>query len=217
MRWGTVIADLQASTRLYFRPEYPFIHRSLLVTEQVHSSAHFPSLSHPALTFLPEAVSPLLHPSPMNYSWPSTYIPSSVSFISPCHHICSQLILGSTTPLNQKAGLHFTLSYLLPQISSFQSISQFLYIPSFNLCLHTQSLCICIFAVPILSSLTTCILLEPALSSFLPLIHWHSYVSFTLSSKPYSCWLLLPNMRSTLPTTSPCSHLSLFFFLFPFP
>lgn len=91
-------------------------------------------------------------------------------------------------------------------------ISQFLYVSSFNLCLHTQSLCIHIFAAPILSSPTTCILMEPSLSSFLPLIHWHSYVSFTLSSKPYSCWLLLPNTRSTLPTTSPCSHLSLFFF-----
>lgn len=55
--------------------------------------------------------------------------------------------------------------------------------------------------------------MEPSLRSFLPLIRWHSYVSFTLSSKPYSCWLLLPNTRSTLPTTSPCSHVSLFFFL----
>lgn len=76
---------------------------------QVCSSAHLLLLSCPAFTFIPEAMSSHLCPSFMHYSCPSVYLPSSVSFISHWHHICSQ------------ATFSYSLERLLTSLCSFLS------------------------------------------------------------------------------------------------
>lgn len=209
-----MIAELQGSARCT-PDQNPFVHRPLMlivISLQVCSPARQPSLSD-LLSPSPQRLH--LHsfiPHPCSIPGP----PSTARPLSPSSHYHHSLPLVLLSHSPKGRSLHFALSHLFPQIRSFPSVSQFLYASSSNPCLHTQSLYVCVFTVSNLSSLTTFLLLGPTLSSFLLLMQWHCYDSFTHASKPYSFWLLLPNTRSTLPTISPCSHLTPLFSV-PFP
>lgn len=86
----------------------PFIHRSLLVKKQVRSPAHFPSRSHPALTFLLHSF--IFHPCTIP-GLPSTSLlqpsstPLAITFavslsLAPHPHSTKRLVSTSPFPIS---------------------------------------------------------------------------------------------------------------------
>lgn len=110
MHWARVIAELQGSTR-HTSDQNPFIHKPLMVTFislLVHSSAHWPSLSHllsPSFqrphphSFIPQ---PCSIPGPPSISHPQP--PSSLKTITPCPWLYSPIC----------PNLHFALPFPIP-------------------------------------------------------------------------------------------------------
>lgn len=142
----------------------------------------------------------------------STPDPPSTSHVSIISHYHHTPLLALLPYLPKGWSLHFALSPLFPRSEVSHLFPRF-FMHHLSILVFTPSHCTYMFLVSNLSSPTTLILLGPTLSSLLPLIQWHIYDSFTDASKPYSCWLLLPSTKTTLPTISSCSYLTPLFSL----
>lgn len=198
MHWGRMMQSYRCSS-----DQNPFIHRPLVVTFislQVCSSACcLPFLTYFHTHSRGYILTPPSHPC----STPDPPSTSSVLIISHYYHTLSLALLSH---LPKGWSLHFALSHLFSQIRSFSSVSQVLYASSFNPCLHTQLLYVHVFSFQLV--ITNYFHFAGTHSEFLPPFNsMTDYDSFTDASKPYSCWLLLPSTKTTLPTISSCSHL----------